>query len=217
MSGLINTFRAMIELGLSDDQKLTLLAAIEADAKPKDATAAERQQRRRDKLKADRDASRVTSRSNGSPYEDTSTPSGTDLFDEASASSPLRQPLTAARDIWNENAVQAGWGSITTLSANRSRLLSSRLREHGLDGWRAGIARARASPYLGGADPPSWFKFDWLIKSGNFLKLIEGNYDRRTDPDRGSAQRVARHQSPDGLSATTRAAVAVFGAPGGSA
>jgi hypothetical protein len=178
VSGHLNTFRAMIELGLTDEQKLALIAAMEADAKPKDATASVRQQRRRDKVKAERDASRVTSREDGSPYEDTSTPSGTDLIDEASASSPVRQPITAARDIWNENAAQAGWGTITTLSATRTKSLGSRLREHGLEGWRAGIARARASPYLGGADPPSWFKFDWLIKAGNFLKLIEGNYDR---------------------------------------
>jgi hypothetical protein len=170
--------RAMIDLGLSDEQKLTLISAMEADAKPKDPTAAERQQRRRDKVKMERDASRVTSRRDGSPYEDTSTLSGTDSSDEASASSPLRQPLTAARDVWNENAALAGWGTITTLSATRSRCLAARLREHGLEGWRAGIARARASPYLGGTDPPSWFKFDWIIKAGNFLKLIEGNYDR---------------------------------------
>lgn len=168
------TIEMLIAKGLSASDILDVARATEVKA---DATNAERQARFRAKRKAEGNAVTVTA-SNGSPYEETSTPSGTDISDEASASSPLRQPLTAGRDIWNENAAQAGWGAITTLSATRSRLLGARLREHGLEGWRAGIARARASPYLGGTDPPSWFKFDWLIKSGNFLKLIEGNYDR---------------------------------------
>lgn len=119
-----------------------------------------------------------------SPIENNLTPSGTSLPDEASASSPVRQQIGKAEAIWNKNATEAGWPMVRSLSPNRCKLLSARLREHGIDGWTAAIAKARASPYLAGADPPSWFSFPWLIKAENFLKLIEGNYDRnRSQPD----------------------------------
>lgn len=140
------------------------------------------------------------------PKDINQTPSGTDLPDEASASSPVRQPISEAKAIWDEAAGKAGWPQVRVLSANRQKLLGARLREHGLDGWRAAIAKARASPFLAGADPPSWFTFPWLIKSENFLKLIEGNYDRRT-----SGNTLGRHQPTDGLSSTSRAALQVFG------
>ncbi len=180
MSGLA-TMRAMIELGLSDEQKLILLAAIEADAGPSRSTSAERQRRYRERKRGvTRD---VTALHNGgdatvSPIEELHTPSGTDLPDEASASSPVRQPVSEARNFWNEVAAEVGWSQALELSPARTRLLGARLRQHGLDGWKAAIRRARASPYLGGADPPSWFTFPWLIKAENFLKTIEGNYDR---------------------------------------
>lgn len=93
------------------------------------------------------------------------------------------QPISEAVEIWRENAIAAGWGTVTAMNDNRRRCLSQRLNEHGLEGWRAAIVRARSSPYLG-HDPPGWFKFDWIIKSTNFLKLIEGNYDRNRTPDR---------------------------------
>jgi hypothetical protein len=82
--------------------------------------------------------------------------------DEASASSPARQPISEAKDFWNEAAAAAGWPTAQTLSPTRQRCLRGRLREHGIDGWRAAINRARSSPYLAGADPPSWFTFNWM-------------------------------------------------------
>lgn len=143
-----------------------------------------------------------------SPKDINQTPSGTDLPDEASASSPVRQPISEALEDWNTNAAAAGWPLVKSMSPNRERLVSARLRQHGIDGWKSAIAKARASPFLAGADPPGWFTFPWLIKAENFLKVIEGNYDRRSEQRTNG---LGRHQSPDGLSATSRAALAVFG------
>lgn len=92
-----------------------------------------------------------------------------------------REPVSEAVVVWNETAAIAGWPQVARLSASRRDATRNRLREHRIDGWRAAIERARASPYLGGSDPPSWFTFDWLAKAGNFLKVIEGNYDRRME------------------------------------
>lgn len=116
--------------------------------------------------------------------------------DDASASSPARQPITEAISIWNQMARATGWPTVQTRSAARDRSLSARLRQHGIEGWQAAINRARSSPYLGGADPPSWFTFNWLIRAENFLKLSEGNYDRRRsqsgvgDPTTTALQRI---------------------------
>jgi hypothetical protein len=90
-------------------------------------------------------------------------------------------PVADAAQIWNENAAEVGWPTVRRLSDPRKSALRARLREEGLDGWAAAISRARASPYLG-RDPPAWFTFDWIAKPANFLKLIEGNYDRNRQP-----------------------------------
>jgi hypothetical protein len=96
----------------------------------------------------------------------------------SASQSVARQPISEAVSFFNENAAAAGWPCITKLSDGRRRALGARLREHGLDGWKAAIVRARASPFLG-HDPPAWFNFNFLIKPDGILKVIEGNYDRR--------------------------------------
>lgn len=96
----------------------------------------------------------------------------------SASQSIARQPISEAVSFFNENAAAAGWPCVTKLSDARRRALGARLREHGLEGWKAAIVRARASPFLG-HDPPAWFNFNFLIKPDGILKVIEGNYDRR--------------------------------------
>lgn len=99
------------------------------------------------------------------------------------------QPVAKAVDCFNENALAVGWPTIRKVSPKRLTALRGILRDEGLEGWRSAIIRARASPYLG-RDPPAWFTFDWLINASNFLKLTEGNYDRRHDENRGGGGRM---------------------------
>ena len=166
------TIEILIAKGLSAADILDVARATEVKADP---TNAARQARHRARK---RNGVTVTPQV---PLEDTSTLPGTDLPDDAIASPPPspRQPVSEAMDFWNENAAAAGWRTMTARSAARQKATASRLREHGLDGWKTAIARARASPFLGGADPPGWFTFDFFVKAGNFIKVIEGNYDRR--------------------------------------
>jgi uncharacterized protein YdaU (DUF1376 family) len=89
---------------------------------------------------------------------------------------PQPQPVSEAVEVWNDACQATGWPSVQRISETRHRALAARLRAETLEGWRSAINQARASPYLG-HDPPTFFTFDWVIKSGNFLKLIEGNYD----------------------------------------
>lgn len=181
--------RLMAEKGLT----LSDVAEIVAANERRDPTNAERQARHRARRSATQNNGVTVTGVTPSPNDNILTPTP-DSFDEADASSPTRQPIAEAISIWNENAADVGWPTIRTMSASRQKLLAARLRQHGLDGWRAAIAKAKASPYLSGADPPAWFTFPWLIKSENFLKLIEGNYDHRNRQDRpASGWQAAYH------------------------
>lgn len=195
---MISGFNAAA-LRLMAAKGLTLVDAAEIaeamEAAP--SAAAVRQKRYRDNK---RDVTRDVT---PPPYEDTSIPPPVTPV-EASASTA---PLGEAVEIFNEVASAVGWPKVNTINPTRRRSLKARLSEVGLDGWRSTLIRARQSPYLG-RDPPGWFTFDWLIKSSNFLKLNEGNYDRRRSD---GANGMGRNQPSDGLSATTRAALRVFG------
>lgn len=189
MSFCVAMLEAMKAEGLDLDACIRVLSAGEKRADP---TNAQRQSRHRAK-KAKSNGVTVT-RDGVSKDKDIQTFPSTILPNEAVASLPIRQPISEATDCWAETAAAAGWPQIHSLSPNRQKLLASRLREHGIDGWRAAIAKARASPYLAGPDPPSWFTFSWLIKAENFLKLTEGNYDRRhnesADPTTTALNRI---------------------------
>lgn len=87
------------------------------------------------------------------------------------------QPLAEALAVWNDNAEAVGWPRVTKFHGARQTALRARLKDDGLDGWSAAIARARASPFLTGRPPPAWFTFDFIVKTSNIAKLIEGNYD----------------------------------------
>lgn len=125
-----------------------------------------------------------------------------EVREEAEAAPQSRiavQPVAEALAIWNESAGAVGWRVVIKFHPTRQAALRARLRADGIDGWRDAIARARASPYLAAQPPPPWFTFDFIVKPGNFAKLIEGNYD-------GTGQ---QRQQPanDGLGPTVRAAL----------
>lgn len=166
----------MAEKGLTLHDVAEIAAANEQRSDP---TNAQRQARHRAKRKEGESNGVTVTRYNGPPNESTLTPPEVSKDEAIASSQAARQPTAEAALIWNENANPTGWPKVQTLSPSRLRALSARLREGGLARWKAAIAKARESPYLGGSDPPHWFTFSWLIKSENFAKLMEGNYDRQ--------------------------------------
>jgi uncharacterized protein YdaU (DUF1376 family) len=109
--------------------------------------------------------------------------------EEVEAAPQLRarpQPVAEAIAIWNDGARAAGWPLALKTNDSRQRNIGARLRENGLDGWRAAVTRGQLSPYLSQAPPPTWFTLDWLAGATNFLKVIEGNYDRNRSDDKPS-------------------------------
>lgn len=82
--------------------------------------------------------------------------------------------------VWSQGAGLKGWKALNpALNAKRKRGMAAIFKAHGLQGWTDGIQRALDSPLLGGPDPPGWFHFDFATNPNNFLKLIEGNYDKQ--------------------------------------
>ena len=92
--------------------------------------------------------------------------------------------ISHAVSRYNQAAERAGWPQVQKLTPNRSKQLRARLKDcGGLEGWEDALRRAYASDFCRGRTPNPWtgFGFDWLAKAANFTKLMEGNYDNRTD------------------------------------
>jgi hypothetical protein len=200
---------ALVATGVTVEQLAAAMKAELAEAEKRKTEKRAKDAARQRKSRASRGVTVTPSDSRDRfPNEVSSNPSE-DVEDTGEASphsarAPA-QPVSKAKDVWNEAAVIAGWPTVSDLNSTRTRGVSGRLRKHGPEGWIAAINRARTSPYLG-HDPPSWFTFDWLIKSTNFLKVIEGNYDRRHTDDRGSGGRMGGPR-PDPTLAIVRAAM----------
>lgn len=97
--------------------------------------------------------------------------------------SPAGDVSEAVR-IYNDASARTGWPSVQKLTPARSKALRGRINDAGgMDGWRVAVEKAEQSDFLCGRTPNPWTgcSFDWLAKSANFTKLMEGNYDNRTD------------------------------------
>lgn len=107
--------------------------------------------------------------------------------------------IAEAIEVWKSAAKQCGWSIPQKLTPDRRKKLSARLKEHGIDGWRAAVKRASRSAMLG-RDPPRWWDFDFLIRSHDqIIKVLEGKYDEQFN----------RNQpSPSGSAGQSRTAVA---------
>lgn len=104
---------------------------------------------------------------------------------EAKASVVPACDVSEAVNYYNETAVRAGWSQVIKMDSARRKSLQCRIRDcDGIDGWREAMNRAASSDFLCGRRPgakgPFFASFDFLTKSQNFTKLMEGNYDNRS-------------------------------------
>ena len=64
----------------------------------------------------------------------------------------------------------------------RREFVRARIREHGLDAVYEMITKASQSDFLNGKSRSGWIAdFTWLFRPSNFQKVLEGNYDNRTN------------------------------------
>jgi len=79
------------------------------------------------------------------------------------------------KDLWNLFAEEKKLPKITKLSPSRSRHLRVRVREEAFNFLEI-LRKAGTSEFL---LTSGWFGWDWIMKgSDNYLKVIEGNYDK---------------------------------------
>ena len=102
--------------------------------------------------------------------------------------------LSEAVSIYNEAAGQNGWSEVQRMSKPRFSALKARIRDAGgLDGWRQAITRAGQSDFLcgrtGGRQSPFFASFDFITQASSFTKIMEGNYDNRTQNHSNSTAR----------------------------
>lgn len=73
---------------------------------------------------------------------------------------------------------------VVTISDARKQLIKARYEKYGMELLITVFQKAHASDFLSGRLKESGhFKasFDWLMKPGNFAKVLDGNYDNRTN------------------------------------
>lgn len=82
--------------------------------------------------------------------------------------------------FFNEAVSGTGIKKIKTINPERKRLLDARCKQYGKEGVVTVIRKAVSSAFLNGSETEKFVaSFDWLIRSRNFLRTLEGNYDNR--------------------------------------
>lgn len=102
------------------------------------------------------------------------------LLGENPQTEPLKSdpvPYEKIKFIYN-NTCKA-FPKIVSLSDSRKRAIAARWKEYGenLETFEQLFTEAEASSFLKGANARNWTAtFDWLLKSTNMAKVLEGNY-----------------------------------------
>lgn len=78
-------------------------------------------------------------------------------------------------EAWNALATRLGKPTIRTLTPERRQKLKARLAEYPIDDFKAVLANIERSQFLRSG---RFLTFDWIIGKANFLKVLEGNYNR---------------------------------------
>ena len=80
-------------------------------------------------------------------------------------------------------------------SSKRCQLLKGRIREYGIDEVLNAINNVRNSDFLRGENNRGWMiTFDWFVKPNNFLKTLEGNYNK--EGQHGTGRTAQAHVKP---------------------
>jgi uncharacterized protein YdaU (DUF1376 family) len=91
--------------------------------------------------------------------------------------------IQEAISLFKESAKRSDWPMPRILSKARRASLKARLKEcDGLEGWRIALSKAEASDHCCGKNERGWvLNFDFITSPSGFAKLMEGNYDNRTN------------------------------------
>jgi hypothetical protein len=159
-----------------------------ASDKSKDRQAAYRERKKAEAANAgrsDRDGTEgdgdgeVTSlsRHGDAPETETETEEESPNGDSASGDAPALKPEHVF-EFYRELAEQIGRPVPRDFTPERRQLTRARIAQYSLADFQTVFAKCRDSPFLRGDKGRTPLTFDWLMKKGNFQKVLEGNYDR---------------------------------------
>ena len=79
-------------------------------------------------------------------------------------------------DMYNEICIS--FPKVTSLSNKRKQAIKARLNTYSVEQFKEMFTKAEASAFLKGKNKRDWqANFDWMLKDGNFAKILDGNYD----------------------------------------
>lgn len=94
------------------------------------------------------------------------------------------------------NQVVSRLPKVTALTTKRRNTIQQRIKEHGREAVSVCFFKAGKSDFLCGINDRGWMaSFDWIMKPENFVKIIEGNYDNKTQIPRNMQGALANLQN----------------------
>lgn len=81
-------------------------------------------------------------------------------------------------EFYQETARALGLAVPRDFTPERRKLARGRIAQYSLEDFQTVFRKCRESPFLRGDKGRTPLTFDWLMKKGNFQKVLEGNYDR---------------------------------------
>ena len=89
-------------------------------------------------------------------------------------------PYQKIKDLYNDTC--KSFSRVITISANRKKAIAARWKEYGesIEAFETLFKMAEESNFLKGENERHWTAtFDWLMKSANMTKVLEGNYKNK--------------------------------------
>lgn len=146
----------------------------------KERVAKHRAKKRQETADADADNADETSRNGDvtppkteADAEEEESPNGDSPSDDGPALVPEH-----VFEGYQELADSIGLAVPRDFTPERRQLVRGRITQYPLTDFQAAFAKCRDSPFLRGDRGRTPLTFDWLMKKGNFQKVLEGNYDR---------------------------------------
>lgn len=106
----------------------------------------------------------------------------TETTEIALTENPKKGDRKILNDVVEEfNQVVSRLPKVTALTPKRRGIIQQRIKEHGREAVSVCFFKTGKSDFLCGVNDRGWMaSFDWIMKPENFVKILEGNYDNKT-------------------------------------
>lgn len=80
--------------------------------------------------------------------------------------------------------------AVVSMTETRRKAVKARIAQYNKDAVFLVLQKVAASPFLLGCNDRNWkCDFDWIFKSSNFTKILEGNYDEKRNSNTASGRK----------------------------